>query len=229
MSSVSVKMGKMRNRWCSLVLYPESQAEAIEKATTTYPCVWITHDKDKGPDGEPMKPHVHILCHFGNARYFSGIAKELAVPEGAVNRVDNPEKAFAYLTHDNNPEKYQYDKADLCFHDFAMGEAEQAGAAEEEQVVQLLEMPQGLTRRQAARWALENGCWAAYRRGYVIFRDIREEEAALGSARARAERIEALDRAAQYEKEHPVSVVMGGAVGRLVAASEGQPWTGPEQ
>lgn len=221
-------MGKMRNRWCSLVLYPESQAEAIEKATTTFPCVWITHDKDKGPDGELLKPHVHILCHFGNARYFSGIAKELGVPEGAVNRVDNPEKAFAYLTHDNNPEKHQYDKADLCYHDFAMGEADQAGAAEEEQVVQLLEMPQGLTRRQAARWALDNGCWAAYRRGYAIFRDIREEEAGQLTTRQRAERLAALERASQYEKDNPVSVRAGGAVCRLIATSEGQPWTTSE-
>ena len=201
-----------------MVLYPESQQNVIDRVTQEWSCAWILHDKDEG-----KKAHVHILCHFKNARYFSGIAKSLGIPEGAVNRVDSPDKAYQYLTHENAPEKHQYDKADLCTHDFELDD-KTGGDSEEEQVEKLMTMPEGLSLRQAARWALDNGCWAAYRRGYAIWKDIRQEEAQRGTSQQRAARLASLEKAAQYTPDN----VVNGHPFRLVAMEPGQPWTNQE-
>lgn len=99
------------------VLYPESQQRAIEYAQKNFPCAWALHDKDVHAEkdyskyldkyGEPpewkagdlKKPHVHFVCSFPNARYFSGIAKELGVPVQTIRKVNNLYKAYVYLWH----------------------------------------------------------------------------------------------------------------------------------
>lgn len=170
----------IRSRWAQLVLYPESQQEVIDHITQNWSCAWALHDKDRQPDGSAKKPHVHILCHFKNARYFTGIAAECGVPVNYVERVDSPRAALEYLTHDNetDPLKAHYPHECVGFHDFDPSECgeEAKGLNEEEQVKLLFEMPQQLTLRQTARWAYENGCWSAYRRSYSIWKDIKAED-----------------------------------------------------
>ena len=82
---------KLRSRQCMFVLYPESQETAIKYAQENFPCAWALHDKDvhtekayqayiekngEPPEWQPgdlKKPHIHFVCSFPNARYFSGI------------------------------------------------------------------------------------------------------------------------------------------------------------
>ena len=78
------------------VLYPESQQAAIDYIKANWPCAWALHDKDTHteqeyleygkkhdgncPDwniGDLKKPHYHFVVKFKNARYLTGVAKEI--------------------------------------------------------------------------------------------------------------------------------------------------------
>ena len=106
---------RLRSRQCMFVLYPESQQAAIDYCKHNLPCAWALHDKDvhsqasfdayvKKHEGEPpdwmpgdlKKPHVHFVCSFANARYFSGIAKEIGVEVNVIRKVNNLYKAYVY-------------------------------------------------------------------------------------------------------------------------------------
>lgn len=187
---------KIKANQCMFVLYPESQQANIEYAQTNFPCAWALHDKDVWQQsdvdkwnrahselpfphevGSLKKPHVHFVCKFPNSgRYFHAIAKELGVPPSTINRCTNLYKAYQYLTHKNDPDKYQYDESIVGTHEFDVPTEGNGSASEEEaQVAVLLEMPDFATTAECARWAYENGCWAAFRKGYGIWRDIRAE------------------------------------------------------
>ncbi len=182
---------KIRSRQCMFVLYPESQSKEIEYVQTHFPCAWALHDKDTytqsdydkrlqkdgvPPDFKPgdlKKPHIHFVCHFPNARYFSGIAKEIGVPVSTIRKVNNLYKAYVYLWHMLDPDKYQYSKDIVGTHEFDEP-SEHAGmsALEDDQVQILLDMPDFQSFHEMARWAYEEGCWAAFKKSYSMWRDI---------------------------------------------------------
>jgi hypothetical protein len=80
------------------------------------------HDKDVNPDGSKKKPHYHVLLQGGNhwvkfeelkdlvKNDFEG--KGVAVPQ----KCSNSDGLKRYMTHIDNPDKYQYSKDDIrCF------------------------------------------------------------------------------------------------------------------
>ena len=206
------------------VLYPESQQETIEFVQNNYPCAWALHDKDKHtqgeydryiqkhdgekPDWQPgdlKKPHIHFVCRFPNARYFSGIAKELGVPEPTIRKVNNLYKAYVYLWHMLDPDKYQYDPGIVGRHDWE-DPSEHAGIsqAEDEQVQILLDMPAFNRYNELARWAYENGCWATFKKNYTLWRDIFLERSRLERAVADHDIVrKVIDRDIQRDADSP--------------------------
>lgn len=69
------------------------------------------HDKDLNADGTPKKPHYHIILCFGNSTTFNNvksITDELNQPIPIP--LDSVRGMYRYLTHKDNPEKYQYDE-----------------------------------------------------------------------------------------------------------------------
>ena len=143
-----------------LVLYPDSQQAAIDYCKQILPCAWALLDKDVYsqaafdayvkkhdgtlPDwmpGDLKKPHVHFVCSFPNARYFSGIAKEIGVAVNVLLNVTTLYKAYVYLWHLLDPDKYQYSKDIVGTHEFEEP-SEHAGMSqmEEDQVQNLQDM-----------------------------------------------------------------------------------------
>lgn len=182
---------RLRSRQCMFVLYPESQQAAIDYCKQNLPCAWALHDKDvhslasfdsyvKKHEGEPpdwmpgdlKKPHVHFVCSFPNARYFSGIAKEIGVEVNVIRKVNNLYKAYVYLWHLLDPDKYQYSKDIVGTHEFEEP-SEHAGMSqmEDDQVQILLDMPTFDTFNELCRWAYEQGCWATFKNNYAMWRD----------------------------------------------------------
>lgn len=100
------------------IIYPESMPENWEQIIeeSHVPCVLSPlHDKDINPDGEPKKPHYHIMISYANTTTNAGASKLLARLGSSLHaeRVESPVGQYRYLTHRDNPEKAQYSEKDI--------------------------------------------------------------------------------------------------------------------
>lgn len=106
---------KKRN-W-AFVLYPESApADWLEllRLGGLMGAVSPLHDKDKNDDGTPKKPHHHVIVIYDGPTTYSNV-------KGLTDRLNQPHPQpleqvrgyYRYLTHADNPEKAQYDPADI--------------------------------------------------------------------------------------------------------------------
>ena len=107
---------KKRN-W-AFVLYPESAPKDWREQLqqTGLQCaISPLHDKDINPTGEPKKPHYHvILCYAGPTAY--NVVKALTngrLGQTIPQPLEQVRGYYRYLTHEDNPEKAQYSKADI--------------------------------------------------------------------------------------------------------------------
>ena len=107
---------KKRN-W-AFVLYPESAPTDWREqlAKSGIQCaVSPLHDRDTNPTGEPKKPHHHVILVYGNPTTYSNVK---AFTNGRLGQtipqpLEQVRGYYRYLTHEDNPEKAQYDKADI--------------------------------------------------------------------------------------------------------------------
>lgn len=106
---------KKRN-W-AMVLYPDSAPadwrDQLQK-TGLQCAVSPLHDKDINPTGEPKKAHYHIIvCYSGPTAY--SVVKRLtdSLNQPIPQALEQVRGYYRYLTHEDNPEKYQYSKADI--------------------------------------------------------------------------------------------------------------------
>lgn len=131
--------GKPRAKNYTLVVYPEDLPTAMQTNDA-----WIDafrdlgyklvvspyHDKDVNPDGSAKKPHYHVLLQGGRMWVnFSGLrelvkndfeGKGVAVPQ----KCSNSDGLKRYMTHIDNPDKYQYSKEDIrCFNGASIDDA----------------------------------------------------------------------------------------------------------
>lgn len=109
------KVVKKRN-W-AFVLYPESAPEGwrdVLQQSGLQCAVSPLHDKDIDPTGAPKKPHYHIiLCYAGPTSYnvVKGLTDSLHQP--IPQALEQVRGYYRYLTHKDNPDKAQYDDADI--------------------------------------------------------------------------------------------------------------------
>ena len=101
---------KKRN-W-AFVLYPESAPadwqEQLQK--TGLPCaISPLHDRDVNADGEPKKPHYHVMIFYQGPTSYN-VVKRLTdgLNQPIPQVVDQVRGYYRYLTHMDNPEKAQY-------------------------------------------------------------------------------------------------------------------------
>lgn len=104
---------KVKKRNWAMVLYPDSAPdnwiELLQK-TGLQSAVSPLHDKDLDPTGEPKKAHYHIiLCYSGPTSYT--VVKSLcdSLNQPIPQALEQVRGYYRYLTHLDNPEKYQYD------------------------------------------------------------------------------------------------------------------------
>lgn len=112
----STKNIKKRN-W-AFIAYPESLPkdwkEQLELSGVKC-AISPLHDRDTNPTGEHKKDHYHvILCYNGPTTY----SAVLALTNGQLGQstpkaLESVEGYYRYLTHQDNPEKAQYSKADI--------------------------------------------------------------------------------------------------------------------
>lgn len=108
-----------KGRHFAYVVYPESApADWIEQLKSTGLAFVVSplHDKDENPDGTPKKAHYHVIVSWGNTTTFRsarGLCDTLKCPR--PERLVNPTGMYRYLTHRDNPEKYQYKEMPVTY------------------------------------------------------------------------------------------------------------------
>lgn len=113
MASKNVK----KRNW-AFVLWPDSAPsnwrEQLQQ-TGLQCAISPLHDRDINPDGTPKKPHYHvILCYAGPTSYSVVKALTEHLRQPIPQPLEQIRGYYRYLTHMDNPEKYQYDKADIA-------------------------------------------------------------------------------------------------------------------
>ena len=109
------------------MLYPESAPEdwreQLRQAGLRC-AISPLHDKDVNPDGEPKKPHYHVILVYDGPTTYSNV-------KGLTDRLNQPipqpleqvRGYYRYLTHEDNPEKYQYDRSEIqILNGFSIGD-----------------------------------------------------------------------------------------------------------
>lgn len=105
-----------KSRIWACVGYPESLPDDwIEKLCEIGLQVAISplHDKDLDPNGEPKKPHYHIIFNYDGPTTFEHVKEicdqfHMTIPIA----LESLRGMYRYHIHQDNPEKYQYDDRD---------------------------------------------------------------------------------------------------------------------
>ena len=100
-----------------MVLYPESApADWREQLSLTgLPCaISPLHDKDINATGEPKKAHYHIILCYDGPTTFNAVKRLTDALNSPIPQpLEQIKGYYRYLTHKDNPEKYQYDEKDI--------------------------------------------------------------------------------------------------------------------
>lgn len=106
---------KKRN-W-AFVLYPESAPEDWQERLTKFGlrcAISPLHDKDVNPDKTQKKAHYHVIVCYDGPTSFNVVRR---LTESLNQPIPQPLEQvrgyYRYLTHEDNPEKFQYSKADI--------------------------------------------------------------------------------------------------------------------
>lgn len=115
---MSGKKTTVKKRNWAFVCYPDSLPTDwldVLQQTGLPLCISPLHDKDLDPTGTPKKPHYHVILNYEGP---TSAAVVKALVTGKLNAPDpQPLESirgyYRYLTHKDNPEKYQYDERDI--------------------------------------------------------------------------------------------------------------------
>nr|WP_325196964.1 replication protein [uncultured Oscillibacter sp.] len=102
-----------RKRNWVFVVYPDSAPEnwrEILRGMLVPGFISPLHDKDVNADGEPKKPHWHVLLTFKGNKSYEQIKEITDGLNAPAPQVCKDIRAYArYLCHLDNPEKVQYE------------------------------------------------------------------------------------------------------------------------
>ena len=132
-SRYEAKRAGQRSRNWAVIFYPEDLPDDWQGILSEQHFGWIEgplHDQDTNADGSPKKPHVHTLLMFGGVKTAEQVGKLLKESfgeseTGSIIGVATPQQAtdrssvVRYMAHMDNPEKAQYDPADIVGHNGA--------------------------------------------------------------------------------------------------------------
>ena len=111
------KSTKRKARYWTVVVYPESSpADWVEKVKQTHLAYMISpiHDRDVTAVGDTKKAHYHLVLMWENPTTFSNVREVLKpITEVCPQAVNNLGRLARYLVHMDDPDKAQYDVADI--------------------------------------------------------------------------------------------------------------------
>lgn len=111
-------MKNIKKRAWALVCYPDSLPDDwIDFLSKTGLEIAISplHDKDINPDNTPKKPHYHVILVYQNPTTYKNVKENVCdylncpIPQP----LESVKGYYRYLTHRDNPEKYQYNESEI--------------------------------------------------------------------------------------------------------------------
>ena len=113
--------GSDRTRNWAAVIYPESAPENWREILDEEHIEWIEsplHEFDVNPGtGETKKAHWHILLAFDGVKSYEQVCEILKPLNCPIpKRVQSMRGAVRYMAHLDNPEKWQYNPAEIVGH-----------------------------------------------------------------------------------------------------------------
>ena len=109
-----------RTRTWTIVLYPESAPEDWREQLDELHIGWVEsplHEFDTNPTGEVKKAHWHILLTFGGVKSYEQVLELVKPLNGPIpQRCHDARAMVRYMAHMDNPEKHQYDPAQIKPH-----------------------------------------------------------------------------------------------------------------
>ena len=114
---MSEKRVDSRYRNFALIVYPDSApVDWLDILSSFCVSAFVSplHDSDVNPDGEPKKPHWHVMLMFEGKKSIDQVVGLISQLGGVGCQHVNSVRGYArYLCHLDNPEKYQYNQADV--------------------------------------------------------------------------------------------------------------------
>lgn len=116
-TNVPQKPERIKKRNWAFVLYPESMPRDwldILRVSGLPIAISPLHDQDVNADGSPKKPHYHCIAVYGSPTTFSNVktlTDRLNAPIPIA--LDQVRGYYRYFTHQDNPEKCQYDEKEI--------------------------------------------------------------------------------------------------------------------
>jgi hypothetical protein len=114
---MNVKKSNVKKRNWAFVVYPESAPlDWIEQLRQTgLQCaVSPLHDSDLDATGVNKKPHWHVIACYSGPTSFNVVKRLTDILNAPVPQaLEQVRGYYRYLTHKDNPEKYQYNEDDI--------------------------------------------------------------------------------------------------------------------
>lgn len=109
-----------RTRNWTIVVYPDSAPENWRDRLDDFHIGWVEsplHDSDYNSNGEPKKPHWHVVLLFNGVKTYEQV-KEItdSINAPIPQRCHDARATVRYMAHLDNPEKAQYSISDIRSH-----------------------------------------------------------------------------------------------------------------
>lgn len=136
---------------------------------------YIFHDKDIKEDGTPKEPHWHINIVLREWKTIKGVCSLI---EGSQNSLAIPmndkKEAHEYLTHKNDPEKFQYSENLIKSAEKKLWKETESASDENECLIAILESQTMSLREKAIK--LGRDYMKNYYKYESFIREMKEEE-----------------------------------------------------
>lgn len=173
-------MGLRRDRKFELVLYPESDVydcDSVIQLAKSYFVSWAycLHCADVKDDGELKKAHIHFLGKLSDPREPSVVCKDLGLPVNAIANVKSWKAACRYLIHLDHSDKFQYSPDSVVASFPVLPLFSLPDDVQARRIMDYI-LENGCTKvSEITLWALDNGCYSGFRRGFAIWNQILRE------------------------------------------------------
>lgn len=130
----------IRSRFISLVSYSDPLIDLSSLLDKSLYYCYILHDRDLLKDGSPAVPHYHCLLYLKNPIVCGNLSRYSATHQNVFcEPVYDKGGSFRYLTHQDNPDKFQYDSSSIVSNNIKYFSSDDVYSRSGESTMQLID------------------------------------------------------------------------------------------